>query len=363
MNSFPKKICLLIHALSPGGMERVMSELIGYFAEKDHLEIHLVLYGIKRDIFYPLPKSIIIHRPNFDFLNSRRTLCTFKTLLYMRRTIKEIKPDSVLSFGEPWNNLVLLALYGCHVPVFVSDRAQPDIDLGRFNNKLRVLLYPKATGLIAQTEKAKEIALANKRNANIRVIGNPIRNVKPGLPEEKENIVLTVGRLIRTKHLDQLIRLFVRIDQPGWKLVIVGGDAQKQNLMVELQQLVRELDAADRVILAGNQMDVDSYYRRARIFAFTSSSEGFPNVVGEAMSAGLPVVSFDCVAGPSEMIKDGENGFLVPVFAYTTFEEKLRLLMDDPELQKKLGGNARQSIAKFSVESIGQQFYSFILYR
>lgn len=338
-----------------------MSHLVGYFAGKGHLEVHLILYGIERDVFYHVPEDVIIHRPCFEFSNNLRLWCTFKTILFLRGKIKVIMPDSVLSFGEFWNNLVLISLYGTDIPVFVSDRAQPDLNLGKFHEILRHWLYPKAKGYIAQTLKAKQIALARKRNVNIRVIGNPIRDIKPGLPEEKENIVLTVGRLVRTKHLDQLIRLFVRIGKPDWKLMIVGGDAQKHNLMEELQQLVRELDAADRVILAGTQSDVDRYYRRSRIFAFTSSSEGFPNVVGEAMSAGLPVVSFDCVAGPSEMIRDGENGFLVPVFDYETFEKRLRLLMDDPDLREKLGGNAQRSIAKFSIESIGQQFYSFIL--
>ncbi len=357
---YKMKICLIIHALSPGGMERVMSQLAFYFSKKDQLETHLVLYGIKREVFYPIPESIIIHKPAFVFLNSKRLWYTFKTLLFLRKTIKAIKPDSILSFGEQWNNLVLLALYGLRYPVFISDRSSPDKDIGTLHNKIRKWLYPKATGFIAQTNKAKEIAESKKRNTNIKVIGNPIREVKRDSQILKENIVLTVGRLIKTKNLEQLIRLFVRINQPDWKLVIVGGDAQKQNLMVELQRLVYQLGAAGRVILTGNQLDVGYYYQKSKIFVFTSSSEGFPNVVGEALSAGLPVVSFDCIAGPSEMIIDGENGFLVPVFDYKTFEVKLKSLIDDKKLRERLGINAVRSIKNFSVESISEQFFSFI---
>ncbi len=342
-------------------MERVMSQLAAYLAGKEELEVHLVLYGITREVFYPLPESVVLHRPGFVFSNERRTWHTIKTLFFLRRTVRDICPATVLSFGEMWNNLVLLALYRLGVPVYVSDRSRPGKDLGRLHNRLKKWLYPTAAGFIAQTDKARGIARENKRNSNIQVIGNPIRAIVPGKPEDKENIVLTVGRLIRTKHLDELIRLFVRLDKPDWRLVIVGGDSQKQNLMVGLRELVRELNAEDRIELAGTRSDVDEYYRKSKIFAFTSSSEGFPNVVGEAMSAGLPVISFDCVAGPSEMIEDGNNGFLVPVFDYTSFAERLVLLMEDAELRDSLGIKARQSMDRFSVESVGEQFYSFIL--
>ena len=360
-NPVKKKICLIIHALSPGGMERVMSQLAVYFSRKDTIEIHLILYGIRRDVFYPLPSSVIIHRPEFTFKNDHRTWNTFRTLLFLRKTVKEINPNSILSFGEIWNNLVLLALYKLKIPVYISDRSTPGKNLGTLHNRLKKWLYPTATGLIAQTDKAKKVAESNHHIPNIRVIGNPIRDVMPNCSEIKENIVLIVGRIIRTKHLDELIRLFVRLNIPEWKLVIVGGDAQGQNLMNELDNLIRKLDVKERVELTGTQADVDSYYQKSKIFAFTSSSEGFPNVVGEAMSAGLPVVSFDCVAGPSEMIEDGKSGFLVDVFDYETFSEKLKLLMEDSALRHRLGTEARKTIQRFSVESVGEQFLSFIL--
>jgi glycosyltransferase involved in cell wall biosynthesis len=66
----------------------------------------------------------------------------------------------------------------------------------------------------------------------------------------------------------------------------------------------------DKVFLEGEQKEIDPWYHRAKLFAFTSSSEGYPNVVGEALSAGLPVVAYDCIAGPSDMIDDGKTGIL-----------------------------------------------------
>ena len=147
---------------------------------------------------------------------------------------------------------------------------------------------------------------------------------------------------------------------PGWKLVIVGGDALKQKNLLRLQNLVQSLDAQGRVILTGEQSNVDEYYLKSKIFAFTSSSEGFPNVIAEAMSAGLPVVSFDCVAGPSDMIADGENGFLVPLFDCEAFKLKLKLLMDNDLLREEMSVKAQQSLGRYRIDVVGREYLSFI---
>ena len=135
----------------------MMAELAGYFAKKQQVEVHLILYGIKRDIFYALPDNVIIHKPFFIFDDNYRLKSVIKTLFYLRKKIKEIKPDTVLSFGEYWNNFVLMATLGLSCPVFISDRSQPDKSLGKMQDKLRKWLYPFANGIIAQTEKAKQI--------------------------------------------------------------------------------------------------------------------------------------------------------------------------------------------------------------
>jgi glycosyltransferase involved in cell wall biosynthesis len=343
-------------------MERVMVELAWHFSDYKNLEVHLILYGRKREVFYSVPDNIIIHKPHFEFNNSKRFYYSIKTLKFLRKKIKSLNPDSILSFGEHWNNFVLIALMGLKYPVFISDRGQPDKSLGLIQDLLRKWLYPKAKGIIAQTEKAKEIFRTQFKHNNIKVIGNPIRSFKANEENiEKENIVLTVSRLIKTKNHDELIKLFVRINKPGWKLVIVGGDAQNQNNMNKLRDLVQILSAEDKVILEGNQLNVDPYFWKSRIFAFTSSSEGFPNVIGEAQSVGLPVISFNCVAGPEDMIKDDANGFLIPLFDYELFQSKLEILMDNASKREQFGSNARESIKKFSVNIIGEQFYNFIL--
>ena len=137
MKTKKQKITCIIHALTLGGMERVMALLLTDFAQRENVEVSLVLIGKERQIDFELPPNIHIIRPPFQFNPKQRSKSTLKTLLFIRKTIKGLKPDTVLSFGEYWNNLVLLALYGLKTPVFISDRSQPNKNLGKLQNTLK----------------------------------------------------------------------------------------------------------------------------------------------------------------------------------------------------------------------------------
>ncbi|WP_232835161.1 glycosyltransferase [Pleomorphovibrio marinus] len=355
-----KKITCIIHSLGLGGMERVMSLLLNEFVGREYVAVDLILIGKERKVEFPLSSRVNIHRPSFDFDDSKRNQHTLKTLIFLRKKIMDIKPNSILSFGELWNNFVLLALLGLPFPVFISDRSQPDKDLGKLHNFLRSKLYPKAAGFIGQTEYAANNALKKKWNNNIKTIGNPIRKILCSEFHKREKIVVTVGRLIPTKNIKELVDLFLKINMPHWKLLVIGGNAKNNDLLTKYRNYIVELGAGDRIQLLGGVKDVEKYYQIASIFAFASSSEGFPNVIGEALSAELPVVAFDCIAGPSEMIEDGVNGFLVPVRSFDAFKEKLKMLMEDECLRKSFSEKAFIKIQKFEQQYICNEFFNFI---
>lgn len=354
-----KKISCIIHALGIGGMERVMSILLNDFAQRENVEVSLVLIGRNRNINYDLNKNIQIYKPQFEFENSKRHWLTIKTMFFIRDTIKKINPDSVLSFGEMWNNLTLLSLKGTNFPIYVSDRSQPNKNLGKLHNFLRNYLYPKAKGFIAQTTHAAEIAKRNNWNNHVTIIGNPIRNLD--LPNiEKQNIVLTVGRLISTKNVDRLIDVFSKINDDDWQLQIIGGNAKHLDLLSQYKTQVSKLDKSEQIHLLGQQKNVEHYLAKSKIFAFMSTSEGFPNALGEAMAAGCACIAYDCLAGPSDMIDDEVNGFLIPVGDHELFQEKLKLLMQDQDLREKFGKNAREKMKLFEADIIADKFYNVL---
>lgn len=355
-----KSVCFVIHSLQAGGMERVMSELVNYFAATKKYQVHLVLYGIKREVFYSISKDIIVHKPSFEFNNSKRLISTLKTIRFLRKKCKEINPISVLSFGERWNNLVLLALLGSNIPVFVSDRAQPNKPLGFKDDTLRKWLYPTAKGVVVQTSKALTIFQKMYKQSNFKVIGNPIRAIE-NQNLEKENYVLMVGRYIKSKQQDALIRIFAKVNAPNWKLILLGYDHLQQSNQANWEKLAEDLEIKDKVIFTGKQANVEEYYSKSKIFAFTSKSEGFPNVIGEAMSAGLPVIAFDCVAGPSDLITNNTNGYLIPLNNEELFVQKLQYLIDNQSVREDFGKNAKNSMAQFELNYICKQYEEFII--
>ena len=203
------KIIFVIPSLHPGGMERVMSMLLGSFKNLvPNGELHLVLYGIKRDVFYNIPDEVIVHRPSFEFDNSKRILHTLKTIFFLRSKLTALNADSILSFGERWNSVVLLSGLFKNWPIFVSDRCQPDLSLGWFQDILRNWLYPKAKGVIAQTYQAKTIFQDMYHQQNMPVIGNPVKQISEVTNVKRDKIVLCVGRLVRNKHHAELIDVF-----------------------------------------------------------------------------------------------------------------------------------------------------------
>lgn len=340
-------------------MERVMSLIITHIAQKQNVETHLVLIGLKRELIQTVPESTIVHKPDWAFDNSKRTWCTLKTIKYIRSTVKQINPDSILSFGEMWNNLVLLALKGTKYPIYVSDRSKPDKNLGKFQNYLRDTLYPNASGFIAQTQKGRDVAEKRGWNKNITIIGNPVPVIEG--QAERKPIVLNVGRLIKTKNIDQLLEIFSSVSKDPkhkeWRLKIVGGDAHTLNLSGKLKRQAGQLGITEKVDFEGEQKNVVPYYLEGEIFAFTSTSEGFPNALAEAMSAGMAVIAYDCIAGPSDLIDDGVNGYLVPENESGLFAEKLHNLIDNQSICAKFGHKAKDKMKTFDASHICEKFF------
>jgi len=121
------------------------------------------------------------------------------------------------------------------------------------------------------------------------------------------------------------------------------------------------LNISEKVKFWGKQSDVNQFYSVAKIFAFTSESEGLPNALLEALAAGVACISFDCIAGPRDLIIDGENGFLVKMYDCQDFISKLNMLIQSEEVREKFSQNARKKAEEFNINIIGEKFYNFLL--
>lgn len=352
-----RKVCLIIPSLRNGGSERVISVLANEWVTKQNFDINLILLT-KQKKFYELDKRIKLFEPNISYKNNflSKLIYKFLTVLYIRRTCNKIQPDSIISFNEKYNNIVLLSLTGTSFNKYVSDRNNPFKSLGFFHDFLRQFLYRKANGIIAQTNDAKNELTRITNNRNIKVIPNPLRNIK-SRDINKENIILNVGRFVEQKNQLELLEIFSKCINMGWILKIYGAGHLKKQLV----EKINELQINDFVEINDFTNDIDLVYQKAKIFTLTSIYEGFPNVLIEAMAHGLPCVSYDCPTGPRDIIKNNVNGFLVPLNDKKKFQRYLDDLMTSESLRESISAESKSVKGKFALEKISDEYLNFIM--
>jgi glycosyltransferase involved in cell wall biosynthesis len=188
---------------------------------------------------------------------------------------------------------------------------------------------------------------------NIEVIPNPLP-FNPSVISTCENKrVITVGRFVYQKGYDYLVDVWKQINNlhPDWHLVIYGtGPDEELIKRLILQKEVKNISIHPPV------KDIAAEYSASSIYVLTSRFEGFGMVLIEAMSCGLPCVSFDCPCGPSDIITDGTEGFLIPSYDIKTFVSKLSELMSDNHLRRGMGRQGRQNIDRYKPEQICNQW-------
>ena len=276
----------------------------------------------------------------------------------MRKAVRGVSPDVVLSYGDFHNALVLAALAATGLPVVVSDRASPGLHFPLLVRTLRRMTYPGAAGIVAQTGRAAEVKLTMTRGrVPIEIIPNSVREFPPHPDVPRERVVLAVARHYRVKGLDRLIEAFARSDLRDWGLEIAGSEGPETP---RLKELLDRLGLSGRVRFLGPVKDLSVVYARTGIFVLPSRSEGFPNALIEAMAHGCPSISFDIDAGPADIIRDGKNGLLIPDGDIDGLTEALRALAGDEGRRRALGKNAEGIADELDPARIGKRISVFL---
>ena len=353
-------IAFVLPSLNAGGAQRVVCSLANLLVYEYQVYI-IALYPCEP--FYKLNRNIKIATCQETYLLEPTLLQSVRNnymlVKNLAKNLKKLQIDIAIGFLPATNIYTILACKIAKIPSIVSERANPEFN--RINNvwhTIRKLVYPYTHCLVVQTEGTKNY-FKNYVNSEIQVIKNPnntelLERRDDNIP--KENIILNVGRLIDLKSQDLLIRAFSNIKNTGWKVILIGDGDNFENY----KQLISSLGMQDQILLAGNIKNISEYYNKAKIFAFTSKHEGFPNVIIEAMSYGLACISTDCPYGPSEIIQHNVNGILLPVGDQQALEDNLSKLMNDTKLQTKFSENAKESVEAYSPTEIASQWRKLI---
>jgi glycosyltransferase involved in cell wall biosynthesis len=185
-------------------------------------------------------------------------------------------------------------------------------------------------------------------------IPNSLAETDPARSPLDRPVVVAAGRLVRSKGFHTMIEAFAHVARahPDWQLRIFGSGPERDRL----RRLIENRRLSGNVRLMGVTDRLEEELAGASVFALSSRHEGFGMVLAEAMSHGVPVVSFDCPVGPREVVTDGHDGLLVPLGDIAGLAAALNRLVEDPALRRDLGGNAAVSARRYSAEVIGPQW-------
>ena len=347
-----KRIVIILGSLGRGGAERVVSLIANDFYKRGwDVWIGLLLFN---EVEYALNDNI--HIVDLTGGKGSRIKKVPSWIFGIRKLIKAVKPDEVLSFAARMNVLTQFACSGLHASITVSERNDPFMDgRSKLVDAMTNLLYPKAKAVVFQTKRAASYFHKIKLK-NSCIIANPI-SVAKYAANMKAGKVVTAGRLEPQKNQSMLIRAFAKIanEFPHATLTIYG----RGNLDTELRELSQELYIEDRVFFPGNIDDIHEKISDANVFVLSSDYEGLSNALLEAMMMGLPCISTNC-AGSDEYIENGVNGVLINTGDEEGLTNALIRLLSNPDDALKMGSLARLSSHSFESNVVLDEWFNVI---
>lgn len=358
----------------PSGMERVLTAKVNYFVNTFGYEIHIFLTdGKGKDPYYPLDSRVNVHHLDINFdgiftlpLLQRILAYLKKQRLFKKRLakkLKQIKPhitvsllrrdinfindidDGSLKVGElHFNKLFYRQFTDARLPIFLR-RFISKIWMQHLLKKIRRL----SAFVVLSYEDAGHWTALN----NVRVIHNPLSFYPDEASPLTNKQVIAVGRITYQKGFDQLIEAWnlVNMRHPDWTLRIYGGGEVK-----DLQKMINNLGLTDTCFLEGGIANIGQKYKESSLFALSSRYEGFPMVLVETMAYGVPAVAFACPCGPRDIIKDEEDGILIENGNTSLLADGICALIEDENLRKRLGANARNNIKRLEIDHIAQEW-------
>lgn len=361
-----KELFFITRSLSGGGAERVISNLACHFSQREY-QVTLICLD-KQEIKYNLATAITVRQlvkrnsSNSLFFRIYYAILTFIRLLQI---IAKQKPYCCISFMTSvnvWTGLCCILLNRAYI---VSERTSPHYSIGRLKGLKKWFtfkIYQKAKVVVLPSKKMIACFAALKYFKNLRnlvAIYNPVHVFSSTVKETvyPKNFILSVGRLDQDKGFEQLIEAFYLLSHLDIDLLISGTGPHKS----VLEQKVAKLGLQARVKFIGFKNDLQEYYSKAKLFVLASKVEGYPNALIEAMSLGCPVVSTDCDFGPSEIIKNGHNGFLVEIGDRKQLADAMYTLINNIQLSEKFSINGLQINHSNSLENIARKWNNIII--
>lgn len=362
------KILYQIHSTyNPGGMERVLLNKVTYLVEKMGWEVTVVTTDQKdRPQFYPFPEGVRMIDLEINYSDDNGKPFFKKLAGYFRRRKEHKKRLKALLENERPDVVDCFYPGECSFVPGLKDGSRKVMELHQ--SKLFHYQYNRS-GLMGLADKVRArmderlvrkfdrfVVLTQEDKQmwgempGIRVIPNAANFIAENYSDCSAKRVIAVGRLDYQKSFDRLIMAWEKVVQkrPDWRLDIFGQGEWKEML----QKMINDRGLQDVVRVNAPTKNIGKEYSESSMLVMSSHYEGFPMVMVEAMACGLPAVSFDFKCGPKDIIKDGENGVIVPDGDIDALAEAMMKLMGDDELRKRMGEEAKKVVETYSEEKV-----------
>jgi len=373
----PLKLVYLTPALyMAGGVERVLTLKANYFAEHFGYDVTIILTeGKGKSPFYPLSDRIKV--VNLDIGFEQLWNCSFlkKIFVYLKKQrqykkaltaeLMKLCPDITVSLLRREINFLIGIKDGSKKigELHVNRLNYRNFEANDTNFIKQLFAKLWMSNLVKQLKRldrfvvlTEEDKLAWPELKNVSVIPDPLSFVPTAQSSLSVKRVIAVGRYVYQKGFDLLLQAWAKIERqcPDWMLVVYGdGDR------APYEQMMRNLGIdTSRCLLNGPTTDIQREYVNSSLFVFTSRFEGFGMVLVEAMACGLPVVSFACPCGPKDIVRDGEDGFLVENGNIDELVQQLMKLMVDHRLRTAFARHAQQNAQRFNIEQTALRWKS-----
>lgn len=360
---------------APGGLERIITFKANYFAEhfNDYEIIIVTSEQMGRIPHFALSskvKHIDLNVPfDFPFNQSRigkYLKYPFRYLQFKKRFIqllKDLKPDITISTLRRELNFINTINDGSiKVGEFHVTRHSYGIEMTTNNKSIRHILTKiwekRFVHNLANLQKlvilTHEEATYWPELSNISVIPNPIITPTNKQSDCSFKQVIAAGRYVPQKGFDLLIESWKYVSErhPSWTLRIFG----EGSLQPSLNRQIAQLNLTKTCILEHTVPNITDMYCKSSIFVLSSRFEGFGMVITEAMGCGIPPVSFSCPCGPKDIINDKINGLLAENGNTKDLANKICFLIENEEMRKQMGKQARIDAEKYKIEQISKQW-------
>lgn len=355
-----KRICFLIGNLDDsGGTERVAT-LIANELVKMNYNVSLISLAGGRYPFFELDDNIRTHSLYSNKVSFKTNF--FGVVYKLRNFVKNNEIDSLVVVDSISCIFTVPALYGLKINHICWEHFNFNVNLGAKSRDLgRRLAARYCDYVVTLTKRDKQLWEQGLKNIKARII--PISNPTPyentnHTPSLEYKTVLAMGRLTYQKGFDLLIDAWALVceNNSDWTLRIVGSGEDENDLKIQTKSLGIE----NRVDFLSATKDVKKYYTTSSFYCLSSRFEGLPMVLLEAQAFGLPIVSFDCDTGPSEVVSHGKNGFLVKEPNIINLSQSILKLIDSEYLYHKMIANTRSSSKTFSKDMIIEKWKEII---